>query len=53
MTPDYQLLGTLIALCFAGYWLSEKAMQWWQERIYRETVAEARKRTFKLVRPGE
>ena len=32
MTPDYQLLGTLIALCLAVYWLSEKAAQWRDER---------------------
>lgn len=53
MTPDYSLMATLVALIVAGWWLSEKIQQLREDRIERETVAEMRKRNFKLVRPGE
>ena len=48
MTPNYQLIGTLIALCFAGWWLSEKANQLRDE--HKERIL-ARK-VYELERSG-
>lgn len=48
MTPDYVMLGVLLALCWAVWWVSEKANQLRDERTER---ALARK-CYELERSG-